>query len=73
MKVFHPLYLVWNPGNRNPRGTHPKRPDALTEARRLAKENPGEEFVILESCAIIGDRGDVDDKGSVVLSEDWAE
>ena len=65
MQVFHPFYLVWNPGNRNPRVRHPNRSLAVMEARRLARENPGQEFVVLESRAII--------KGSVVLSEDWAE
>ena len=65
MQVFHPFYLVWNPGNtRNPRVQHPNRSLAVMEARRLAKENPGEEFVVLESRAIM--------KGSVVVSEDWA-
>lgn len=46
-------YYVWNPANRPPMFAHPTREAAEKEAERLAKLNPGEEFVVLRSIASV--------------------
>lgn len=43
-----PFYLVWNPAGRSPQFRHCSIASARTEAERLAKENPGLEFFVLE-------------------------
>lgn len=49
---YAPFWFVWNPNGRNPQAKHQTENQAIQEAERLAKHNPGETFVVLESiCA----------------------
>lgn len=49
---YAPFWFVWNPGGRNPAFRHRSEESAVDEAERLARNNPGETFVVLESvCA----------------------
>lgn len=43
------FWLIWNERGRAPVCKHPTRQSAETEAARLAANNPGHEFHILES------------------------
>lgn len=46
------FWLVWNPTGKNPSYRHPSEASAITEAERLARENPGNTFVVLQTvCA----------------------
>lgn len=48
------LYLVWNPsGNSNPRKRHASVDSATQEAKRLAQENPDQEFFVLRAITSI--------------------
>lgn len=46
-----PFWLVWNPNGRNPTFRHAFEENAIREAERLARDNPGETFVVLASVA----------------------
>jgi glutathione S-transferase len=46
-----PFWLVWNPNGRSPTFRHPSEQNAVTEAERLARLNPGETFIVLESVS----------------------
>lgn len=46
-----PFWLVWNPNGKNPSYRHAFEANAIREAERLARENPGETFVVLASVA----------------------
>jgi len=48
MKKF---WMIWNPGKRVPAVQHPGETNARSEAARLARANPGQTFVVLESIA----------------------
>lgn len=43
------FWMVWNPGNRAPTVKHPTLEKAKAEAQRLARTNPGQEFIVLQS------------------------
>lgn len=43
------FWVVWNPIGRNPVVRHKTEKDATNEANRLARNNPGQEFVVLQS------------------------
>lgn len=45
----HGFWMVWSPEGRSPTVAHPYRSDADQEARRLAEENPGRHFFVLQS------------------------
>lgn len=46
------FWIVWNPAGRNPTFRHRSESAAVAEAERLARENPGQTFVVLQSvCA----------------------
>lgn len=50
--TYAPFWFVWNPDGRNPQARHMSEQSAVNEAERLARLNPGETFVVLESvCA----------------------
>ncbi len=51
MSATKPFWLVWNPDGNSPRFQHPTEQSARTEAERLARANPGNQFVVLESVA----------------------
>lgn len=44
-----PFWFVWNPSNRPPSFKHTTASGAMDEAERLARENPGQTFIVLES------------------------
>lgn len=46
------FFLVWNPNGRNPTYRHPSNSSAEAEARRLARDNIGEEFFICHAKAV---------------------
>jgi hypothetical protein len=41
------FHLVWNPSGHNPNFRHPDRDSAITEAERLARAHPGQQFFVL--------------------------
>lgn len=46
------FWIVWSPtGIRPPKRRHASYRIAVTEAERLARENPGSEFIVLEAMA----------------------
>lgn len=44
-----PFWFVWNPQGHNPQHKHPTLDSALREAERLARINPGQTFIVLQS------------------------
>ncbi len=46
------FWVVWNPGNRNPTRRHASKADAEQEATRLARQNVGQEFFVLEALSV---------------------
>lgn len=51
------FWLIWNPVGRAPSCKHPTEFEAIAEAERLAKQNPGQEFITLEAHDVY--RGEV--------------
>ncbi|XTQ92604.1 hypothetical protein ACQR5W_11835 [Xanthomonas sacchari] len=43
------FFLVWNPSGNSPRRRHDFEHEATREAERLAVENPGCEFYVLQA------------------------
>lgn len=55
------FYIVWNPaGTRPPKFRHGAYALAMDEARRLARENPGSEFIVLAALSSAKVRDPVD-------------
>lgn len=50
MPKDQPFYLVWNPSTGYTNHRHAHFNDAKTEAARLARAHPGQEFIILSPC-----------------------
>ena len=46
------FWFVWNPEGRNPQCKHLDELSATMEAERLARENPGQTFVILQAIGV---------------------
>jgi hypothetical protein len=44
------FYMVWNESHGNPTYKHETYTSAEVEAKRLAKQSPGEKFHVLASC-----------------------
>ena len=50
MTVPPSFFLIWNPGGATPpRVRHATLGDAMVEATRLARNCPGQEFIVLET------------------------
>ena len=47
-----PFFVVWNPSGGNPRYRHTTERLARHEAIRLARENPGQSFFVLEAKSV---------------------
>jgi len=47
-----PFWLVWNPVGTNPKFRHASEIQATTEAKRLAKDCPGQNFYVLEGKSV---------------------
>lgn len=45
------FYVVWNPAGGPPSYRHPHYASAIAEARRLARGNPAEQFIVLAALA----------------------
>ena len=43
------FWLVWNPAGRSPSHRHKSIEDAVKEAERLARQEPGQRFIVLEA------------------------
>lgn len=50
-RIIPKFWFVWNPNSLNPRFKHDTVESATTEAERLARMHPGQEFIVLESIA----------------------
>lgn len=46
------FYVVWNPTHGNPRYRHMRFDAAKTEAERLAKNHPTQEFYVLKAMSL---------------------
>ena len=46
------FFVVWNPSSGNPRCRHGTELMARHEAIRLARENPGQSFFVLEAKSV---------------------
>jgi len=46
------FWLVWNPLGGSPTHQHPSLHLAKTEAERLARQNPGQDFFVLQTCGL---------------------
>jgi len=53
MQNNEPFWLVWNPNGHAPRYQHGTLDQAASEAERLARTNPGQTFIVLESVAAL--------------------
>jgi hypothetical protein len=56
------FYLVWNKDGSAPRVKHDNFVSARVEAERLARRNPGERFIVLQSvCArVVNDMQEIE-------------
>lgn len=43
------FWIVWNPEGGNPKHRHDARGQALREAERLARANPGQQFYVMRA------------------------
>jgi len=53
MQNNDPFWLVWNPKGHAPTYQHGTLDQATSEAERLARTNPGQTFIVLESVAAL--------------------
>lgn len=53
MQHREPFWLVWNPQGYNPQHKHNTEDGAVREAERLARTNPGQTFIVLESVGAL--------------------
>lgn len=43
------FWFVWNPAAAVPRFRHPSKAEAQREAERLARQHPGQQFIVLKA------------------------
>ena len=55
------FYMVWSPQGRAPTYRHRTYHDAKTEARRLARLNPGGQFIVLGALSAHATKDPVED------------
>ncbi len=53
MQHREPFWLVWNPQGYNPQRKHNTEEGATREAERLARANPGQTFIVMESVGAL--------------------
>ncbi|PZO66158.1 MAG: hypothetical protein DI635_00590 [Pseudoxanthomonas suwonensis] len=53
MQHREPFWLVWNPQGYNPQHKHNTLDGATREAERLARANPGQTFIVMESVGAL--------------------
>lgn len=53
MQHRKPFWLVWNPQGYNPQCKHNTEEGATREAERLARANPGQTFIVMESVGAL--------------------
>ena len=53
MQHREPFWLVWNPQGYNPQCKHNTEEGATREAERLARANPGQTFIVMESVGAL--------------------
>lgn len=53
MDAHDTFYFVWNPSRSAPTVKHPSEEIAMSEAKRLARLNPGEKFFVLQAIAAL--------------------
>lgn len=49
---YRPFWFVWNPAGHAPTYKHFNEGEAIREAERLAKQNPGQDFIVLQSVTL---------------------
>ena len=47
------FWFVWNEKGAAPRFKHPTQDSAVTEAKRLARLNKGEQFIVMQSVCMV--------------------
>jgi hypothetical protein len=47
--IYRPFWMVWNPNGRAPSFKHASEGSAVAEAERLARQCPGQTFVVLRA------------------------
>jgi len=56
MSATKTRWFVWNPNGRVPHFEHSTTRNARLEAERLARQNPGQKFLVLQSvCEVVKD------------------
>lgn len=50
--IYEEFWVVWNPAGRAPMVRHNNLSGANGEARRLARENPGQHFYVLKALSV---------------------
>lgn len=53
MQHREPFWLVWNPQGYNPQCKYNTEEGATREAERLARANPGQTFIVMESVGAL--------------------
>ena len=53
MQNNEPFWVVWNPKGNAPTYQHGTLDQATSEAERLARTNPGQTFIVLESVTAL--------------------
>ena len=65
MADINRFWMVWNPHGRSPTYRHESRESANKEAQRLARDNPGQVFVVLKAVGAF--KSDVTDPAAIPI------